>query len=92
MDRLDPGSIRDQLLAYGEMPGCAAGRRHTPVTPAASGATAIWPRSGWKTDWVIEVHEVGFPNLDRFAYFRNLGILMPNYRTSALALPKKRRL
>lgn len=40
----------------------------------------------------IEVHEVGFPNLDRFAYLRNLGIASPSYRTSAFAVPRKQRL
>jgi hypothetical protein len=89
LDCLDPSAIRDQLLAYGDAPvmlcceaahDCHAGGKWCHHHLAAQ----------WLEDRLdIEVHEVGFPNLNRFAYLRNLGIPLPNYRTSALALPKK---
>ena len=92
LDGLDPSAIRDQLLSYGEMPimlcweaahDCHAGSKWCHRHLAAQ----------WLEDQLgIEVHEVGFPNLDRFIYLRNLGIPAPSYRTSALPTARKQRL
>ena len=38
----------------------------------------------------IEVQEVGFPNLDRFAYLRELDIPIPNYAPAPSATRKQR--
>jgi len=91
LDRLDQGAIRDRLLGHGDLPvmlcweaahDCHTGRKRCHRHLAAQ----------WLEDRLgIEVREVGFPNLDRFAYLRNLGIPLPSYRTSALALPNKQR-
>jgi hypothetical protein len=92
LDRLDPGAIRDQLLSCGDMPvmlcweaahDCHAGSK--------------WCHRHLAAQWLenrlgIEVREVGFPNLDRFAHLRILGIAAPSYRISALAVPRKQRL
>jgi len=79
LDRLDPGAIRDQLLGYGSIPvmlcwetadECHAGRKWCHRHLAAQ----------WLEDRLgIEVPEVAFPRLDRFAYLRNLGIPTPSY-------------
>jgi hypothetical protein len=36
--------------------------------------------------------EVGFPNLDRFAYLRNLGLPVPSYRERSRATDGRQRL
>jgi hypothetical protein len=81
--RLDPNQIRDRLFGFGETPvmlcweaaqDCDAGK--------------VWCHRHLAGQWLedrlgIEVQEVGFPSLDRFAYLRNLGIPAPSYRQRA---------
>jgi hypothetical protein len=80
LDRLDPAEIYDQLLSYGDCPvmlcwesasDCHSGRawchRHL---------AALWLESRLG----IEVREVGYPNLDRFAFLRKHGLPAPTFR------------
>jgi hypothetical protein len=92
LDRLDPTTIRNRLFAYGGTPVMLCWEAAHDCT-----AGSKWCHRHLAAQWLedrlgIEVQEVGFPHLDRFAYLRNLGIPLPSYRTSALALPKKQRL
>jgi hypothetical protein len=74
LDRLDPQSIRDRLLGFGDKPvllcwesasDCHHGSRWCHRHLVAQ----------WLEDWLdIEVREVGYPNLDRFAFLRSIGI------------------
>ena len=78
--RLDPAEVRDRLFGFGDTPillcwekayDCDAGK--------------IWCHRHVAARWLedslgIEVQEVGFPRLDRFAYLRNHGIPAPSYR------------
>jgi hypothetical protein len=77
LDRLDPGAIRDRLLGYGDIPvmlcweeahDCHAG--------------SAWCHRHLAARWLedrlgIEVREVGYPNLDRFAFLRKHGLPAP---------------
>jgi hypothetical protein len=92
LDELDPGAVRDQLFGFGDVPvmlcweaahDCHAGSKWCHRHLAAQ----------WLEDRLgLEVHEVGFPNLDRFAYLRKLDILTPNYRAPARTNARKQRL
>jgi hypothetical protein len=77
--RLDPAEIRNRLFRFGDTAvmlcwekahDCAAGK--------------VWCHRHLAAQWLedhlgIEVQEVGFPKLDRFAYLRNAGIEVPSY-------------
>lgn len=79
LDGLDPGAIRDQLLAYGDVSvmlcweaahDCHVGNKWCHRHLAAQ----------WLEDRLgIEVQEVGFPKLDRFAFLRKFRIAIPSY-------------
>ena len=91
LDRLDPGAIRDRLLGYGAIPVMlcweAAHDCHVGGKWCHRHLAALWleDRLG------IEVPEVAFSNLDRFAYLRKLNIRMPSYRVPPRsAVPKQR--
>ena len=91
LDGLDPAGTRDQLLSYGEVPvmrcweaahDCHVGNEWCHRYLAAQ----------WLEDRLgIEVQEVGFPNLDRFAYLRKLNIPTPSYGAPAHAPTRKKR-
>ncbi len=92
LDRLDPSAIRNRLFGYGDIPvmlcweaahDCHAGSK--------------WCHHHIVAQWLkdrldIEVQEVGFPNLDRFAYLRNLGLPAPSYRVPRRIAVGKQRL
>ena len=90
LDRLDPNAIRDQLLAFGDIPVMlcweAAHDCHT---------GSKWCHRHLAAQWLedhlgIEVEEVGFPEFDRFAYLRKLDIPAPSYRFPSAAARKQR--
>lgn len=91
LDRLDPNAIRDQLHACGDMPvmlcweaahDCDAGNKWCHRHLAAQ----------WLEDRLgIAVQEVGFPELDRFAYLRKLDIPIPTYVAPARPAARKQR-
>jgi|SRR5262245_11719567 len=80
LDRLDPQAIRDRLLAFGGTPvllcfesvsDIQAGKRYCHRHLVAQ----------WLEDHLgLEVQEVGYPNLDRFAFLRKTGIPAPSYK------------
>jgi hypothetical protein len=90
LDRLDPSAIRERLLGYGDIPvmlcweaahDCQSGDKwcHRHIV------------AQWLEDCLgIEVQEVGFPNLDRFAYLRSLGLPAPRYRKTSRAVRGQR--
>jgi hypothetical protein len=90
LDRLDPSAIRDRLLGYGEIPillcweaahDCHAGSKWCQRHLAAK----------WLEDRLgIEVQEVGFPDLNRFAFLRKLAIATPSYGSPTRAARKRR--
>lgn len=91
LDRLDPEAIRDQLLALGDLPvmlcweaahDCHSGSKWCHRHLAAQ----------WLEDCIgINVNEVGFPDLDRFAHLRTIGITAPSYRNPLPAPARKQR-
>ena len=91
LDGLDPGIIRDQLLGYGDVPvmlcweaahDCHVGSKWCHRHLAAQ----------WLEDQLgIEVREVGFPKLDRFAFLKTLGIPVPSYPASPHAVTGNKR-
>jgi hypothetical protein len=92
LDRLDPGVIRDQLLDYGDVPvmlcweaarDCHAGSK--------------WCHRHLVAQWLedrlgIEVPEVGFPTLDRFAFLKKFGVQVPSYLVQSHPAARKQRL
>jgi hypothetical protein len=89
LDRLDPNETRDRLIGYGDTPvmlcwegesDCHAGR--------------AWCHRHLVAQWLedrlgVEVHEVGYPNLDRFACLRTINIPAPSYK-DARRRPRQR--
>jgi hypothetical protein len=79
LDRLDPNEIHDRLIEHGDTPvmlcwedasDCHAGRTWCHRHLAAQ----------WLEDRLrIEVREVGFPDLDRFALLQKIGIPAPSF-------------
>jgi hypothetical protein len=82
LDRLDPQAVRDRLFGYGDLP----------IMLCWESASDCHHRNKWchrhlAAQWLedrlgIEVREVGFPDLDRFAHLRKIGIPTPNYRVA----------
>ena len=57
----------------------------------------VWCHRHLAAQWLedrlgIEVQEVGLPELNRFAYLRNIGILTPGYRPRTRAARRKNRI
>jgi hypothetical protein len=77
--RLDPVAIRDRLLGCGEIPVMLCWE-----TAHDCHSGSKWCHRHLAAQWLedrlgIEVHEVGFPNLDRFAFLRKLNMPIPSY-------------
>jgi hypothetical protein len=82
LDRLDPAEIFNRLIAFGDRPVLLCWET---ATDCHSGK--VFCHRHLVAKWLehrlgIEVPEVGFPKLDRFAHLRKLGIPAPDYRTS----------
>jgi hypothetical protein len=80
LDRLDPRAIRDRLFAYGDLPVMLCWE-----TAVDCHHGTKWCHRHLVAQWLedrldIEVSEVGYPNLDRFAFLRKNGIPAPSYR------------
>jgi hypothetical protein len=80
LNRLDPCVIRDLLLGCGDIPIMVCWE-----APHDCHAGSKWCHRHIVAQWLedrigIEVQEVGFPNLNRFAYLQNLGLPAPSYR------------
>lgn len=92
LDRLDPDAIRDNLLRYGNLPVMLCWEN---AHECHSGK--VWCHRHLAAQWLedrlgIEVQEVGFPNLDRFAYLRQFDIPTPRYSVPAHGSARNRRL
>jgi len=90
LDRLDPGAIRDQLLGFSDLPVMLCWE-----TAHDCHAGSKWCHRHLAAQWLedrlsIKVHEVGFPNLDRFAYLRKFDIPTPCYGAPAHSARKQR--
>ena len=88
LDRLDPEAIRDQLFAFGDTPVMLCFEK---AADCQCGKT--WCHRHLVAQWLedslgIEVLEVGHPNLDRFAYLRNLSIPAPSFKTASRSSAK----
>jgi hypothetical protein len=82
LDRLDPREIYDRLMGYGDYPVLLCWE-----SAAECHAGKAWCHRHLAAQWLedrldIQVQEVGHPNLDRFAFLRQQGIVAPNYRYS----------
>jgi hypothetical protein len=80
LDRLDPREIYDRLMGFGDFPVLLCWE-----SPADCHAGKAWCHRHLAAQWLedrldIQVHEVGHPNLDRFAFLRQRGIAAPDYR------------
>jgi hypothetical protein len=88
---LDPGKVHDRLFAFGDAPVMLCWEK---AHDCESGK--VWCHRHLAAQWLedhlgIEVQEVGFSNLDRFAYLRSLGIPAPSYRQHTRAARGKNR-
>jgi hypothetical protein len=84
--RLDPASVRDRLLTFGDMPVLLCFERAADIH---SGQCFCHRHlvAQWLEDTLgMAVPEVGHPGLDRFAHLRALGIASPRFRGRAGAL------
>jgi hypothetical protein len=80
LERLDPAEIYDQLLSYGDCPVMLCWES---ASDCHSGSA--WCHRHLAAQWFedrlgIEVREVSYPNLDRFAFLRKHGLPAPAYR------------
>src|SRR5262245_5017869 len=83
LDRLDPAEIRDRLVAFGDLPVILCWE-----SAAECHRGAQWCHRHVAAQWLedrlgIEVREVGFPDLDRFAFLRSLGIKPPRFKDAS---------
>jgi hypothetical protein len=81
--RLDPVAVRDHLFGLGDSPVMLCWEK---AHDCDSGK--VWCHRHLAAQWLedrlgIEVQEVDFPNLNRFAFLRKLGIPAPSYRQRA---------
>ena len=77
---LDPGEVRDRLFGFGETPILLCWEKAHDCDTGK-----VWCHRHLAAQWLedrlgVEVEEVGFPRLDRFAYLRNHRIPAPSYR------------
>jgi hypothetical protein len=89
--RLDPEEVRDRLFGLGDIPVMLCWEKAQDCD-----AGKVWCHRHLAAQWLedrlgIQVHEVGFPDLDRFAYLRSLGIPVPSYRQRTRATGRKNR-
>jgi len=80
LSRLDPDEVCDRLLSFGDVPVLLCWERGHDCHVGSK-----WCHRHLAAQWLedclgIEVLEVGFPELDRFAYLENNGIPIPHYR------------
>jgi hypothetical protein len=80
LTRLDPAEVHDRLSGFGELPVMLCWEAAHDCTSGK-----IWSHRHLAAQWLedhlgIEVLEVGFPHLDRFAHLRSLKIPAPSYR------------
>jgi hypothetical protein len=93
LDRLDPRNIRDRLLGYGDLSVMLCWE-----TASDCHHGTKWCHRHLVAQWLedrlgIEVREVGYPDLDRFAFLRKNGIPAPRYQdrpASAAAMDRIR--
>jgi hypothetical protein len=79
LDRLDPAEIYDRLIACGAHPVMLCWET---ASDCDCGKTFCHRHlvAQWLEDRLgIEVPEVGYPKLDRFAFLRAQGIVQPNF-------------
>jgi hypothetical protein len=80
LNRLDPAEIYDRLISFGEHPVMLCWETGT---ACHSGETFCHRHlvAQWLEDRLgVEVLEVGYPDLDRFAFLRQQGVAAPDYR------------
>jgi hypothetical protein len=81
LDRLDPLAIRDRLLDFGELPVMLCWE-----SAADCHHGSKWCHRHIVAQWLedrlgTKVCEVGHPDLDRFAFLRNIGLPAPRLIT-----------
>lgn len=79
LERLDPAAVRDRLMELGRIPVLLCFERAHDIQSGAK-----WCHRHVVAQWLedrlsIKVEEVGFPELDRFAFLRTNGIAPPSY-------------
>jgi hypothetical protein len=90
--RLEPREILDRLFGFGDIPVLLCWEKAQDCD-----AGKVWCHRHLAAQWLedrlgIEVQEVGFPNLDRFAHLRSLGIPSPSYRKRTRSVGRKNRI
>src|SRR5262249_11391009 len=87
--RLDPSEIRDRLSDFGDTPVMLCWEKAHDCDTGK-----VWCHRHLAAQWLedrlgIEVREVGFRKLNRFAYLRNVGIPEPTIATRKALLVGK---
>jgi hypothetical protein len=88
---LNPGEVCARLLGFGDTPVMLCWEK-----PHDCDTGKVWCHRHLAAQWLedrlgVEVQEVGFPNLDRFAYLRNLKIPAPSYKQRARSRAREQR-